>query len=54
MGPSFMDPANAESELQELIQLKDGKLLKVLSELLDPNTTLLQAVSLKVTLKQRS
>jgi hypothetical protein len=53
MGPSFMDPANAESELRELIQLKDEKLLKTLAELLDVNTTLSQALSLKVTTFRR-
>lgn len=48
MSRCFTDPAEAEENFQILDQLKDSNIWKLLTQLLDPNTSSLQASSLRV------
>ncbi|KAL6544680.1 hypothetical protein OROMI_023542 [Orobanche minor] len=50
MSRCFGDPAKAEENFQILDQLKDTKVWKILMRLIDPNTSSLQASSLRVDL----
>ncbi|EPS63564.1 hypothetical protein M569_11220, partial [Genlisea aurea] len=47
MSRSFTDPAKAEENLQILNQLKDPNCWKILTQLIDPNTSSLQAIDLR-------
>lgn len=48
MSRLFTDPAKAEENFRVLNQLKDANVWKILTNLLDPNTSLLQAYTLRV------
>eukprot|EP00268_Persea_americana_P056177 TRINITY_DN6598_c0_g1_i2.p1 TRINITY_DN6598_c0_g1~~TRINITY_DN6598_c0_g1_i2.p1 ORF type:complete len:1598 (+),score=356.34 TRINITY_DN6598_c0_g1_i2:124-4917(+) len=47
MSRLFTDPAKAEENFRVLNQLKDANVWKILTNLLDPNTSLLQAYTLR-------
>lgn len=48
MSRSFADPAKAEENFQFLDQLKDANIWKILTNLVDPNTSFHQARTLRV------
>lgn len=53
MASFFADPSNAEIQLQKLVQLKDSKLRKDLSTLLDSSIPLAQSLSIRTNLLNR-
>lgn len=48
MSRSFAEPAKAEENFQILDQLKDANIWKILTNLLDPNTSFHQAITGRV------
>lgn len=48
MSRSFSDPTKAEESFQILNQLKDATIWKILTNLVDPNTSLHQARAYRV------
>lgn len=48
MSQCFVDPIKAEADLQLLDQSKDANIWRILTTLLDPNTSSLQSRSLRV------
>ncbi|KAH7283493.1 hypothetical protein KP509_34G009800 [Ceratopteris richardii] len=53
MSNIFADPSLAESQLRKLTQLKDNKMFKDLDDLLDPDTSYTQSVTIKTALLNR-
>ena len=54
MSRAFSDPPKAEQNFLVLDQLKDANIWKILNNLLDPNTSIMQASKIRVRITRSS